>query len=184
MNPLKDLFLSQLADMYDAEHRTGKALAKLVKAAPCAKLKTALASHLSETEDQAKKLEAVFHCFDEKPKAQRCEATIGLLKESDEIVADFKGSPSINAAIIAAARKVEHYEIVTYGCLGQWAELLGNERAANLIQGIRSQEQAADEKLDELARNCCNSEALGEGDDSGVEAMAEETSHGRRRKAA
>ena len=184
MKTLKDLFLSQLADMYDAEHRIDKALAKLAKTAACAELQATLVAHLRESEGQAKKLATVFQCFDEKPKAQRCEATVGLLKESAEIVTHFKGSPAINAALIAAVQKVEHYEMATYGCLHEWAGLLGNLRAANLLQEILNQEKAANKKLNELAQACCNSEALGQTCSCVGAATADETQPSRRRKAA
>jgi ferritin-like metal-binding protein YciE len=147
MKILKDLFLDELADMYDAEQRIVKALPKMAKAATCNDLKTAIQSHLKETEGHVTKLEKVFQSFDEKAKGKTCEATVGLLKEGDEIAAEFKGSPAINAALISAAQKVEHYEMASYGCLHEWAGLLGNEKAANLIEEILDEEKAANEKL-------------------------------------
>ena len=127
MKTLRDLFLKELADIYDAERRTVKALPKMAKAATCDKLKQAILAHLEETEGHVLKLEDVFESFDEKPKGTTCKVTVGLLEEGDEIAADFKGSPAINAALISAAQKVEHYEIASYGCLHEWAGLLGNE---------------------------------------------------------
>jgi ferritin-like metal-binding protein YciE len=111
MKTLKDLFLDELADMYDAEHRIVRALPKIVKAATCTRLQAALQGHLKETQGQITKLERVFRSIGEKAKGKKCEATVGLLEEGDEIAAKFKGSPAINAALIAAAQKVEHYEI-------------------------------------------------------------------------
>ena len=136
MKTLKDLFLDELADMYDAEHRIIKALPKMAKVATCPDLKEAIQSHLRETEGHVKKLQQVFQCFDEKAKGKTCEATVGLLAEGDEIAADFKGSPAINAALISVAQKVEHYEMASYGCLHEWAGLLGNKEAAGLLQEI------------------------------------------------
>jgi ferritin-like metal-binding protein YciE len=167
MKTLKDLFMDELADMYDAEHRIVKALPKMAKAATCPDLKAAIQSHLKETEGHVKKLEQVFQAFDEKAKGKKCEATVGLLEEGDEIAAEFKGSPAINAALISAAQKVEHYEMASYGCLHEWAGLLGNEKAAGLLQEILDEEKAANEKLTELARAGNNEEALGEGDQNG-----------------
>ena len=164
MKTLKDLFLDELADMYDAEHRIVKALPKLAKAATCPDLKAAIQSHLKETEGHIKKLEQVFQCFGEKAKGKTCEATKGLLEEGDEIAADFKGSPAINAALISAAQKVEHYEMASYGCLHEWAGLLENEKAADLLEDILDEEKATNEKLTELARASSNAEALGETD--------------------
>jgi ferritin-like metal-binding protein YciE len=161
MKTLRELFLAELADMYDAEHRITKALPKLVKAATNEELKQALQSHLEETEGHVTKLEQVFAAFGEKPKAKKCEATVGLLEEGDEIASENKGSVTINAAIISAGQKVEHYEIASYGCLREWASLLNNPEAVELIQEILDQEKHADQKLGELASNC-NQEALGE----------------------
>ena len=97
-----------MADMYDAERRIVKALPKMAKAATCPDLKAAIHSHLKETEGHVTKLEQVFKSFDHKAKGKTCEATVGLLEEGDEIAAEFKGSPAINAALISAAQKVEH----------------------------------------------------------------------------
>lgn len=167
MKTLKDLFLDEVADMYDAEHRILKALPKLAKAATSDDLKQAFLSHLKETEGHVKKLEQVFQTFDKKAKGKTCEATVGLLKEGDEIVKEFKGSPALNAALISAAQKVEHYETASYGCLHEWASLLENEKAAGLLQEILGEEEAANDKLTKLARDGCNEEALVESDDNG-----------------
>jgi len=168
MKTLKVLFLDELADMYDAERRIVKALPKMAKAATCEKLKQAILTHLKETEGHVTKLKQVFQSFDEKAKGKTCEATVGLLKEGDEIAADFKGSPAINAALISAAQKVEHYEMASYGCLHEWAGLLGNEEAAGLLQEILEEEKAANETLTGLARASSNAEALDESNGNGA----------------
>lgn len=165
MKTLKNLFLDELADMYDAERRIVKALPKMAAAATCSELKKAIQSHLKETLGQVKKLERVFKSFGMKPKGKTCEATMGLLEEADEIAADFKGSPAINAALICAAQKVEHYEIASYGCLHEWAGLLGNQEAAGLLREILEEEKAANESLTTLALASSNPEALGESED-------------------
>ncbi|HUG11994.1 MAG TPA: ferritin-like domain-containing protein [Opitutaceae bacterium] len=162
MKTLKDLFFDGLADMYDAEQRIAAALPKMAKAATCGELKEAIQSHQKETESHVKKLEQVFQCFDRKAKGKTCEATVGLLKEADEIATEFKGSPAINAALIGVAQKVEHYEIASYGCLHEWAELLDNEKAADLLQEILEQEKHSNEALNELAHSSLNEEALGD----------------------
>jgi ferritin-like metal-binding protein YciE len=159
MNTLKDLFLSELSDMYDAEHRITRALPKLIKAATSRELQNALQHHLHETEGQITKLERVFAAFDEKPKAKKCPAMAGLLEEGDEIVSENKKSPAINAAIISAGQKVEHYETASYGCLRAWAEALGNTEAASLLEEILNEEKNADKTLNDLAP-ACNEEAL------------------------
>jgi ferritin-like metal-binding protein YciE len=166
MRTLKDLFLDELMDMYDAEHRITKALPKLADAATCDKLKAAFLDHLEETKGQITKLEQVFQAFDEKPKTKKCKATVGLLEEGDEIASDNKDEPTINAALISAGQKVEHYEIASYGCLYQWAALLGNKKASDLIKEILEQEKAANATLTELAQARNNKEALSGCDES------------------
>jgi ferritin-like metal-binding protein YciE len=158
---LKNLFMEELEDMYDAEHRITKALPKLIEAATCKDLKAALASHLRETEGQITKLEGVFKAFGEEANAAKCEAMAGLLDEGDTVVKKNKKSPSINAAIISAAQKVEHYEIASYGCLKAWATILGNSEAARLLEEILEEEKGADQKLNGLAASK-NEEALQE----------------------
>src|ERR1035438_8280456 len=108
MKTLKDLFLDEVADMYDAERRIVKALPQLAKAATCEKLKAAILAHLKETEGHVTKLEQVFQSCDQKPKGMTCKATVGLLEEGAEIAGEFKGSPALHAALISAAQKVEH----------------------------------------------------------------------------
>ena len=152
--------MDELADMYDAERRIVKALPKMARAATSPDLKGAIQAHLKETEGHVRKLEQVFQSFDKKAKGKTCEATVGLLEEGDEIAADFKGSPAINAALIAAAQKVEHYEIASYGCLHEWAGLLGNQKAADLLEEILEQEKAANRSLTGLARASSNQEAM------------------------
>lgn len=169
---LEDLFMDELADMYDAEHRLVKALPKMAKAATSDDLKEAFLSHLKETESQVTRLEKVFQMFGEKAKGKTCEAMVGLLKEGDEIAEEFGGSPANDAALIAAAQKVEHYETASYGCLHEWAELLGNEKAAAVLQEILEEEKAANEKLSELAHSRSNEEALGESIEGPEETMA------------
>lgn len=159
---LKDLFLDELADMYDAEKRIVQALPKMAKAATCTDLSKAIEKHLMETEGHVRRIEQVFQCFDVKAKGNTCEATKGLLEEGDEIAAAFKDSPAINAALISAAQKVEHYEIASYGCLHAWAGLLGNQKAAGLLGEILGEEKAADVVLTKLALSKSNEEALSE----------------------
>src|SRR6185436_17775352 len=159
MKTLSELFLDELMDMYDAEQRIARALPKMEKVATCTKLQGALRRHLKETQGQIKNLDQVFQSIGEKPKAKKCEATVGLLEEGDEIAAEFKGSPAINAALIAAGQKVEHYEIASYGCLVEWAGLLGNQKAADLLRKNLDQEKAADEARTEIARSGNNEEA-------------------------
>lgn len=164
MKTLQDLFFSELADIYDAERRIAKALPKMAKAATSVPLKKAFELHLKQTEGHAKKVVEVFECFDRKARGKTCEATVGLLKEGEEIAVAFEGSPAINAALIAAAQKVEHYEMATYGCLHEWAKLLGNNKAAELLQEILDEEGETNKALTVLAQTRSNDDAMGEAD--------------------
>jgi len=167
MKTLEGLFLDELADMYDAENRLTKALPKLAKAATHDELREAFESHLVETEGHVTKLGKVFRLFSKPARGKKCEAIVGLLKEGDEIAADNKSSPTINAALVSAAQKVEHYEIASYGCLREWADDLGNVKAAELLQEILDEEKAADQKLTEVARRQCNESAQNGDSDRG-----------------
>lgn len=161
MKTLQDLFFSELADIYDAEQRIAKALPKMAKAATSPELKKALEDHLKETQGHVKTVEKVFECFDRKAKGETCDATVGILKEGDEIAATFAGSPAIDAAVIAAAQKVEHYEMATYGCLHEWALLLDNKEAAELLKDVLKEESSANRSLTALARSSSNADAMG-----------------------
>ncbi len=170
MKTLQNLFLGELADIYDAEQRLVKALPKMAKAATCTHLREALLAHLEETKGHVTKVEQIFECFDHKAKGKTCKATVGLLEEGDEIAEEYAGSPAINAALIAAAQKVEHYEIASYGCLHEWAGRLGNQKAADLLEEILDEEKTANASLTELALTRSNDEAL---DESDAEAAAD-----------
>ena len=145
--------------MYYAENQLTKALPKMAKAATHEHLRTAFEMHLAETEGHVQKLEEVFGTFGKTPKSKKCPAILGIIKEADEIASENKKSPTINAALIFAGQKAEHYEIASYGGLRDWAKLLGNEAAANLLDEILDQEKTADAKLTELAEEHCNESA-------------------------
>lgn len=159
MRTLEQLFLDELADMNDAEHRLTRALPKMVRLATHEELRQAFQSHLDETERHVKRISDVFEAFGKKARAKKCEAIAGLIKEADEIASDNQGCPTINAALISAAQKIEHYEIASYGCLVEWAEQLGNDEAAELLQETLNEEKSADKALTGLARQCCNESA-------------------------
>jgi len=153
------LFLDELADMYDCEIRLTRALPKMVRKATHAELREAFKSHLDETDNHVSRLKEVFEFFGMNAKARKCEAIVGLIKEADEIASDNKGCPTINAALICAAQKVEHYEIASYGCRAEWADQLGNDDAADLLRQTLEEEKAADKALTALARLRCNESA-------------------------
>jgi ferritin-like metal-binding protein YciE len=147
MSKLKVLFLNELADMYDAERRIIAALPKFANAATCNQLKAAFLSHLEETKEHVIKINHIFESFGEKPRARICPATIGLLTEGEEAVAENVGQPTLNAVLVSIGQKVEHYEIASYGCLHEWAKLLQNEEATRIIEEILKQERNCDETL-------------------------------------
>jgi ferritin-like metal-binding protein YciE len=160
VNNLEELFELELRDAYDFEQQLVKALPKMAKAASSRELRSAFEQHLQETERQVTRLESVFDEIGQKAKAQTCEAMEGLLKEGKEIIA-LKGDASTrDAGLIAAAQKVEHYEIATYGCLVSWARQLGKARAADTLQQTLDEEKDADCKLNTLAESRLNAEAL------------------------
>ncbi len=164
MKTLKDLFLSELADIYDAEQQFVHALAGMAEIVTCSHLKKSIFIHLKQTEGHVTKVEEVFIAFGEKPHTKRCQAMAGLLLEADVIAAEFKLSPAINAALICIAQKMEHYEIVAYGCLHEWAGQLGNQEAADLLKEILDEEKGANEEFTDLAISHGNPEAMGAAD--------------------
>jgi ferritin-like metal-binding protein YciE len=159
---LHKLFLDELADLYSAEQQLTKALPKLAKAAQSDDLREALEEHLEETEEHISRLEQVAESLDETLKKKTCEAMKGLLKEGDEIVKEQKDSSALDAGIIAACQKVEHYEIASYGTVCAWAEQMGHDDALKLLRQTEEEESAADEKLTEVAENIANERAQSE----------------------
>lgn len=167
MKTLKDLFLDQLADLYDAENRLTEALPKMAGLATEQELTAAFTEHAEETAGHVTRLEQVFQELGERARRKKCEAIVGLLKESEEMADENAGSPTLDAALIAAAQKVEHYEIASYGCLRAWAEALGQDEAVELIESILDEEKAADDRLTGIASSVANPEAQSSADDDG-----------------
>jgi ferritin-like metal-binding protein YciE len=162
MNALHNLFLDSLAARYDAEKRLILAMPAIAKRSGSQDFRELIRRHFKETVDHAKKLEKVFQCFATDARSTECAITISLLEECDEIAAEYKSSPALHAALIACAQKIEHHEIASYGCLAEWAAVLGNKPAASLLRDILAEEKAADAALSYLARSHANDEALGE----------------------
>lgn len=156
---LHELFLDELADMLHAEHQITKALPKMIKATESDDLRTALEDHLEETKGHINRLEQAFESLDEKPKTKTCKGMKGILGEGDEMVKEEKDSSAVDAAVIAAGQKVEHYEIASYGTLIAWAEQMGHADAAELLKQNLQEEKAADQKLTELACSGANQKA-------------------------
>lgn len=162
MKILNDLFLDELAVMYDTEQRLIRALASLAEAASSPDLREAFQSHQEETRGHVKRLGEVFMDLKQEPRGRPSEAVTGLLKEAQELTFDYEGSLTIDAALIAAAQKVEHYEIATYGCLHAWALLLKEDTAARILHQIMDEEKSANETLSQLALTMINEDALSE----------------------
>ncbi len=158
-NELHDLFLDELADTLHSETQLTKALPKMIQAADSEDLTQALEGHLEETRGHIRRLEQVFAALGEKAEKKPCKAMQGIIAEGDELLGEWKNSPAIDAAIIAAGQKVEHYEIASYGTLIAWAKQLGHEEAAGLLEQTLEEEKAADEKLTEIALEAANEKA-------------------------
>jgi ferritin-like metal-binding protein YciE len=159
MNTLKDLYLDELKDIYDAEQQIVKALPKMAKKANSEELRAALEQHLDQTQTQIERLEQIFEELGEKAKGEKCLATKGLIEEATKMMEDAEDDDTRDAAIIGSAQKVEHYEIATYGTLRTYAELLGFDEQAELLQETLDEEKETDENLTELAVSCINIEA-------------------------
>ena len=153
---LDDLFEDTLKDIYYAEKKILAALPKMAKAAESDDLRAAFEKHHGETEGQIERLEQVFAVIDKKPAGKKCAAIEGILEEGQEIIKEFKGSPALDAGMLAAAQAVEHYEISRYGTLRTWAEELGLDDAVELLQETLDEEEATDEALTELAKSAVN----------------------------
>lgn len=162
---LQEPFLDGLKDVYNAEKQLVRAIPKLAKAATSPTLKQGLLDHLKETQGHVTRLEEVFKTIGEEPKGKTCEAMKGLVAEGDEATEEEEGNAR-DAAIIAAAQKVEHYEIATYGTLKIWAMHLANTEAAELLEETLNEEKAADQKLTEEAeKEYAEEESEGDSDE-------------------
>lgn len=157
---MEDLFLEQVEDLYDAEKRLVKALPKMAEASTSISLRQAFQSHLMETEGHVSRLENIFRTLGKDAKGQTCDAMKGLISEGEDIVSDIDQSPLRDAGLIAAANRVEHYEIAAYGSARTFAETLGLKEAATLLEQTLQEEKKADQKLTQLAESMVNEEAL------------------------
>jgi len=154
-----DLFVHMLRDIYYAEHQITKALPKMIDKATNPALKQGFETHLRETEGQIARLEQVFRQHGTEPKAESCPAIDGIIKEANEVAGDISDKKVLDAALIAAAQAVEHYEITRYGTLVAWAKQLGREDCARLLAETLEEERSTDEKLTAMAEGQVNREA-------------------------
>src|SRR3954471_19154013 len=156
---LSDLFHETLKDIYFAENKIIKTLPKMAKAANSKELAAAFNKHLRETQGQVKRLDQIFKMLGKPARGKPCEAINGITDEGAEIMKEFKNAPALDAGLLAAAQAVEHYEISRYGTLRTWAEELGMQDAARLLQATLDEEEATDHALTELATSVINLEA-------------------------
>jgi ferritin-like metal-binding protein YciE len=156
---LENLFHDTLKDIYFAEKKILTVLPKMEKAAHNSELKRAFAKHRTETEEQVDRLEKVFAAIDKKPQGKTCDAIVGITDEGAEIMKEYKGSPALDAGLLAAAQAVEHYEISRYGTLKTWATELGLSDAVRLLDQTLAEEKKTDATLTEIAESVVNQEA-------------------------
>jgi ferritin-like metal-binding protein YciE len=156
---LDELFHDTLKDIYFAEKKILATLPKMAKAAQSEELRAAFEKHHGETEGQVERLEQVFAVIDKKPQGKTCAAIVGITDEGAEIMQEYKGSPALDAGLLAAAQAVEHYEISRYGTLIAWAEELGLDDAVPLLQETLDEEEATDDALTEIAKTAINQKA-------------------------
>lgn len=159
MQTLEDLFMDHLKDLYSAEKQLVKALPKMAKNAQSPDLQKAFQEHLRQTEKQAERIERIFTEMGGSPRGKKCVAMEGLVEEGNEIMKENAEPEVMDAGLIAAAQKVEHYEIASYGTVRAWAERLGYDKAARLLQETLEEESMANEKLTQIAESHVNMEA-------------------------
>lgn len=172
-NSLQELYIEQLKDLYSAESQLVKALPKMAKAAKAQELRDGFEKHLEQTKEHVRRLEQIFSNLDESPKGKKCRGMEGLVEEGEEVIEEESSSDALDAGLIAAAQRVEHYEIAGYGSVRSFAELLGDNRAVNLLQQTLDEERATDEKLTELSKEA-NQQAMassGTGEQSDTDEM-------------
>jgi ferritin-like metal-binding protein YciE len=158
---LHDAFIDELRDTYDAERQLTKALPKLARASGSPELRDAFEAHLEETRTQVKRLETIFGMLDEKVRGKHCDGIAGIIEEGKAIMEEEFDEPTMDACLIAAGQRAEHYEMAAYGTLVAWANAMGHLDAAGLLQQTLDEEKAADKKLSGLAEGGINQGAAG-----------------------
>jgi ferritin-like metal-binding protein YciE len=156
---LRDLFVNELKDLYNMENQIIKALPKMAKTASTPELRQGFEEHLQQTRGQVQRLERIFEELDTAPRGKRCMGMEGIIDEGKELMGEEMDEPTMDAGLIAAAQKVEHYEIASYGTVRTWAEELGMHNAASLLEETLEEEKATDEKLSHLAEQMVNQRA-------------------------
>jgi ferritin-like metal-binding protein YciE len=156
---LNDLFYETLKDIFHAEKQILKALPKMARAANSDELRQAFETHREETQGQVERLQRVFEIFGKRATSKTCHAILGLIEEGQEVMEEFKDSEALDAGLLAAAQAVEHYEISRYGTLRAWAQQLGLDEAAQLLEETLEEEKKTDQLLTEIAESSANEEA-------------------------
>ena len=156
LETLKDLYIHELKDLYSAEKQLTKALPKMAKAASSERLADGFRTHLDQTEVHVNRLEKILESQDASPRGAKCKGMAGLIEEGEEMIEEDAEDEVRDAGLIAAAQRVEHYEIAGYGCARTYAELLGDTKGARLLQQTLNEEGATDKKLTELAKTLIN----------------------------
>ena len=157
---LDDLFLDTLKDIYYAERKILKALPKMARGAQSDQLKKAFEKHKDETEGQVERLQQVFEILGKRAQGKTCPAIDGIIEEGEEIMEEFKDTPALDAGLVSAAQAVEHYEITRYGTLKRWAQMLGMDDAAKLLDQTLAEESKTDEDLTAFADSSANQKAM------------------------
>jgi ferritin-like metal-binding protein YciE len=152
-NRLKHLYVEELKDLYSAENQMVKALPKMIKAATSEDLRAGFEEHLEQTKGHVSRLEEIFKALGESPKGKKCKGMEGLIKEGGEMIEEDPAPEELDAGLISAAQRVEHYEIAGYGCVSTYAKLLGEDDAVSLLRETLEEEKKTDAKLTELAES-------------------------------
>ena len=174
LNSLQALFENELRDVYDGEKQIIKALPKIIKATANEDLKEGLTAHLEETRGHVERLEQAFESLGLKARGKHCAGIEGILEEGSDLLGEDGEDAVMDAGIIAACQRVEHYEITAYGTLMAWAKLLGHKEALGLLKANEQEEKAADQKLSKIAESVVNREALAIGDEDEEEEEEED----------
>src|ERR1700723_3813607 len=178
MNALKELYINELKDLYSAENQLVKALPKMAKASDSDELRTAFEEHLEQTRENVARLEKIFGTLDESPKGKKCKGMEGLIEEGGELIEEDPGPEELDAGLISAAQRVEHYEMAGYGCVATYAKLLGETEAESLLRETLEEERDTDRKLTKLSGQT-NVEAAQAGETNTTSGHAKKAAAGR-----
>jgi ferritin-like metal-binding protein YciE len=184
METLRDLYVEELKDLYSAEKQLVRALTKMAKNASNAELQQAFRNHLAETEGHVERLEEIFESLEASPRGKKCVGMEGLIEEANELLEEDAAEDVVDAGLISKAQHVEHYEMAGYGTVRTWAQTLGEQRHAELLQATLDEEMNADKLLTQLAESTINIEALTGDDEEGEEEASPSRGRGSRGKSA